>query len=96
MISTLLLGPILALLPKRLRESLALRESIEWRWATILSGIGESLLALVAIVVWYSYSVTTWVSRAMDAALAGKMGPEVNGQEVGFMAILIFATHPLT
>jgi len=95
-LSTFLLGPFLAALPRRLRESLALRESIEWRWATMLSGIGESLLALVAMVIWYSHSVTTWVSRAMDAALAGKMGPEVNDQEVGFMAILIFATHPLT
>jgi hypothetical protein len=95
-ISTFLLGPFLALLPKRLRDSLALRESIEWRWATMLSGIGESLLALAAMVVWYSYSVTTWVSRAMDAALAGKLGPEVNDQEIGFTGIMIFATHPLT
>jgi hypothetical protein len=93
---TFFLGPFLAVLPKQWRPSPPAYTFIEWRRATMLSGIGESLLALVAMVVWYSYSVTTWVSHAMDAALAGKMGPEVNDQEVGFMAILIFATHPLT
>jgi hypothetical protein len=45
---------------------------------------------------WYSYSVTTWVSRGLDAALAGKMGPGVSNHDIGFMAIFIFATHPLT
>ena len=93
---TFLLGPFLAALPQRWRTSLPLRESIEWRVATMLSGFGESVIALIAMIYWYSYSVTGWVSRALDATLAGKMGPTVNDQEVGFMAILIFATHPLT
>src|SRR5207302_7148078 len=35
-------------------------------------------------------------SRGLDAALAGKAGPGVSDQEVGFMAMFIFATHPLT
>jgi hypothetical protein len=90
------LGPFLAALPQRWRSSLIPQECIEWKLATILSGFGESLLALVAMVVWYSYSVTGWVSRALDAALAGKMPPDVNDQQIGFAAIMVFALHPLT
>jgi hypothetical protein len=91
-----LLGPLLAALPQRWRRLLVPPESIGWKLATILSGFGESLLALVAMVVWYSYSVTGWVSRALDAALGGNLGPDVNDQQIGFMAIVIFALHPLT
>jgi hypothetical protein len=93
---TFLLGPFLAILPKRWRASLPLCESIEWRLASVLSGFGESVVALVAMLYWYSYSVTTWVSRGLDAALAGKMGPKVTDQEIGLMSLVIFATHPLT
>ena len=93
---TFLLGPFLAALPKRWRQLLPAQKLIEWRTASMLSGFGEFLFGVVALLYWYSYSVTTWVSRGLDAALAGKMGPSVNEQEVGFMAIFIFATHPLT
>ena len=93
---TFLLGPFLAALPKRWRQSLSLHKLIEWRTASMLSGFCEFLFGIAAMLYWYSYSVTTWVSRGLDAALAGKMGPEVNEQEIGFMAIFIFATHPLT
>ena len=93
---SLLLGPFLALLPKRWRRSLPFLTSADWRVPTILSGLGEFLLAVAAMLYWYSYSVTTWVSRGLDAALAGKAGPGVNEQEIGFMAIFLFATHPLT
>jgi hypothetical protein len=89
---TFLLGPLLALLPRRWRRSLP----ADWRIPSILSGLGEFLLAVVAMLYWYSYSVTTWVSRGLDAALAGKAGPSVNEQEIGLMAIFLFATHPLT
>lgn len=93
---TFLLGPFLAVLPRRWRQSLPMQKFIEWRTASMLSGFCEFLFGVVAMLYWYSYSVTTWVSRGLDAALAGKAGPSVNEQEVGFMAIFIFATHPLT
>lgn len=93
---TFLLGPFLAVLPKRWRQSLPMQKLIEWRIASLLSGFCEFLFGVVAMLYWYSYSVTTWVSRGLDAALAGKMGPNVNEQQIGFMAIFIFATHPLT
>src|SRR5438477_8018700 len=44
----------------------------------------------------YSYSVTTWVSRGLDAALAGKASPGVSDQEVGFMAMFIFRSEEHT
>jgi hypothetical protein len=91
-----LLGPFLALLPKRWRRSLPLPPSGDWRVSFILSGLAEFLAAVAAMLYWYSHSVTTWVSRGLDLALAGKAGPGVNEQEIGFMAIFIFATHPLT
>src|SRR6266702_1720060 len=91
-----LLGPFVALLPKRWRCSLALLPSADWRVPSILSGLAEFLVAVAAMLYWYSYSVTTWVSRGLELALAGKAGPGVNEQEIGFMAIFIFATHPLT
>ena len=93
---TLLLGPFLAALPKRWRQSLHMQKLIEWRIASVLSGFAEFLFGVAAMLFWYSYSVTTWVSRGLDAALAGKVGPNVNDQQIGFMAIFIFATHPLT
>jgi hypothetical protein len=91
-----LLGPFLALLPKRWRRSLPLPPSADWRVSFILSGLAEFLAAVAAMLYWYSHSVTTWVSRGLDLALAGKAGPGVNEQEIGFMAIFIFATHSLT
>lgn len=93
---TFLLGPFLAALPNRWRQSLAMQKLIEWRSASMLSGFAEFVFGVAAMLYWYSYSVTTWVSRGLDAALAGKAGPSVNEQEIGFMAIFIFATHPLT
>lgn len=93
---TFFLGPFLALLPKRWRVQLRSYESIGWRAAGTLSGFFELALALVAILFWYSYSVTGWVSRGIDSALAGKVGPAPTEHEIGFAAIVIFATHPLT
>lgn len=93
---TFLLGPFLALLPKRWRQSLSFRGSIEWRMATMLSAFGEILLAIVVFFYWYSYSMNSWVSRGLDAALAGKVGPNVTGEEIGFAAWVMLVGHPLT
>src|SRR5205807_4734353 len=71
-------------------------KSREWRTPCMLSAFGEFLVAVIAMLYWYSYSVTTWVSRGLHAALAGRMGPSITDQEIGFTAIIIFVTHPLT
>src|SRR5215472_13802159 len=93
---TFLLGPFLAVLPRRWRQSLPLLKSLGWRTPCMLSGFGELVVAIVAYMYWYSYSMNTWVSRGLDAALAGKMDPRVTDHDITIMSLFIFATNPLT
>jgi hypothetical protein len=88
------LGPFLALLPKRWRESLPIIESLDWRPAMILSGLLESAVALVALVYWYSYSVTHWADDAVRSAI--EHGARIDPNTVGFAALAIMGLHPLT
>lgn len=92
---TFLLGPLLALLPRRWRNSLGLDESVNWRWATVLSAFAEAAIALTALLLWYSYYMNLLVSNGVDSALTGKMGGATD-QAIGFTALVIWATHPLT
>jgi len=62
----------------------------------VLSGFAEAVIALIALMYWYSYYMALLVSNGLDSALAGKMGPQVTAQEIGFTALVIWATHPLT
>jgi hypothetical protein len=71
-------------------------EGVEWRRATVLSGFGEAAVALAALLYWYSYYMNLLVSNGLDSALSGKMGPGVSDQAIGFTALVIWATHPLT
>jgi hypothetical protein len=93
---TYLLGPFLALLPRRWRKSLPMREGVNWRRATVLSGFAEAAAALGALLFWYSYYMNLLVSNGLDSALSGKLGPGVTDQTLGFTALVIWATHPLT
>ena len=93
---TYVLGPFLALFPNRWRTFFFSAFSVNWRRATALSGFAESVIALVALMYWYSYSMTTWVDRALDAALAGKLPTGVTDHDIGITALVIWATHPLT
>jgi hypothetical protein len=91
-----LLGPFLALLPRRWRKALPFYDAVPWRAAAILSGLAESVIALAALMSWYWYSVTSWVSRGLDTALSGKAPPGTTDHEIGYVALLLWATHPLT
>jgi hypothetical protein len=93
---TYILGPFLALFPKRWRKAFSLGVSVDWRRAAALSGFAESVIALIALMYWYSYSMTTWVDRALDAGLAGKLPTGVTDHDIGFTALVIWTTHPLT
>ena len=92
---TFLLGPLLALLPRRWRNSLSFAESVNWRIAAVLSAFAESAIALTSLLLWYSYYMNLLVSNGLDSALAGKMGGATD-QAIGFTALVIWATHPLT
>ena len=93
---TFLLGPFLAALPKRWRQSLPFLKSVNWRTPCLLSGFGELVLGIISYMYWYSYSMNTWVSRGLDAALAGRMDPRVTDHDITIMSLFIFATSPLT
>jgi len=91
-----IIGPFLSLLPRRWRKILPFHDAVPWHFSSILSGLAEFSVAVLGLVFWYSYSVQTWVSRLMDNALS-KAGPvEITDHEVGFAALLVVATHPLT
>jgi hypothetical protein len=91
-----LLGPFLALLPRRWRKALPFYDVVHWRSAAILSGLAESVIALVGLMYWYSYSVATWVSRALDNVLSKNAPTTITDHDIGFAALVILATHPLT
>ncbi len=88
------IGPFLALLPKRWRESLPIHESIHWRPAMILSGLLESAIALLALVYWYSYSVTHWAADAVFSAI--QHGAQIDPKAIGFAGLAVMLLHPLT
>ncbi len=91
-----LLGPLLAMFPERWRKALPFHQSVPWKSAAILSGLAESVIALASLLFWYSYSVTSWVSRGLDSVLSKSPPMDIGEGEVGFAALLIWATHPLT
>ncbi|MBZ5659918.1 MAG: hypothetical protein LAO08_05870 [Acidobacteriia bacterium] len=93
---TYLFGPILATLPAPWRRALPWFAEIPWGKAAALSGLAELLSALVALMYWYSYAMTAWVGNAVAVGLTGQNGPEVSPQAIGGVALMIWATHPLT
>jgi hypothetical protein len=92
----LLLGPLVSLLPRRWRKALPFYDAVHWYSASIVSGLLESVIATGALVCWYSYCVSTWVSRLLDNALRSAGPVEIKPEEVGFAGLLVVASHPLT
>jgi hypothetical protein len=93
-VKTLLLGPLLSLLPRRWRESHPLFSRIHWPIAGALSGMIESFFALLAFVYWYSYSVTHWAQDAVYSAI--QKGASIPPHAVGFAALAVMFLHPVT
>jgi hypothetical protein len=91
-----LLGPILALLPKWWRKKLPFLRSAAWGKAAIVSGLAEFFGAIIALAYWYMHAMSNWVSHGVSYALAGKLGPSVAVQDIGAVALSVWATHPLT
>jgi hypothetical protein len=67
---------------------------MEWRPAVLLSGILECAIALVALVYWYSYSVTHWAADAVFSAIQN--GAEIDPNAIGFAGLAVMFLHPLT
>jgi hypothetical protein len=93
---TWLIAPVLSLLPRHWRGSLPRGTSMLWVPATIISGCVEAVCGLAALVYWYSYSVTGWVQKSMDAQLNAHPGTGIPVGTEGFVGLLLVAAHPLT
>ena len=90
-------GILLTLLPRRWRAVSAIpEETVPWVSSAILSGILESIFAVVGLVYWYSHSVTTWAADALDSALRNGPGAEYDPHLLGLSAFVIWCIHPLT
>jgi hypothetical protein len=92
---TYILGPFLALLPKRWRDALFFEKHTNAPRAASLSGLGESAAAIVAMGYWYMYAMTTYVDRGVDMAMSGKAGV-VTDQAVAGVALSLWFAHPFT
>jgi hypothetical protein len=93
---TYVLGPFLALLPRSWRRTLPFSQRVDWPRATTLSGFAELVVALAALLEWYSISMTTWVNRGLEVALRGNGGSGITDQAIGAMAWFMWVNHPLT
>lgn len=89
-----MIGPVLALLPRRWRQALGSGE-VRWEHAGVLSGLLESLGGIVALGYWYLYGMQRMVNAGLDSALTGKLGG-VTDQEIGGVSLVVMATHPVT
>jgi hypothetical protein len=92
----LALGVALSVLPRRWRAPWLLEQAIPWVRCAILSSFLESLLAMLALISWYSHSVTTWAANALDSALRGGPEASVPGQAIGFSALVLWCLHPFS
>jgi hypothetical protein len=93
---TYLLGPFLAILPRPWRKALPFYDDVEWNRAGAISGLAESIGALIGASHWYSVAMSTWIANGVSSALAGQVGPNVEVQAIGSVALVLWVSHPLT
>ena len=92
MFSTYIFGAVVALLPRPWRESwLRSRGNVSLVPGAILSGIGEAVLSLGALIVWYSVFVT----MAAQAA-ATSSAPGAGNSRLGMYVYVLFWLNPIT
>jgi hypothetical protein len=84
------------MLPRRWRNALPFASAIQWTRAATLSGLLESVLAIVAMGYWYSCSVMVWIDHAAGETAQGKMGPTFSSEALGFTAYAVMLAHPMT
>ena len=92
---TYVLGPVLALLPKRWRDALGPGE-VQWARAAALSGLLEGAGGIIALLHWYLYGIGKMIEAGTDSALHGDLGPGVTDQQVGGASYVVLMTHPTT
>src|SRR5260370_17805222 len=93
---TILLGPLLAFLPRPWRNWVPISGVIQGVREAILRGFVEFVAGIIALSYWYMYAMTAWVDHAVDSALDGKMGPGITTHQIAGVALAVWAIHPLT
>ena|SRR5690242_2751916 len=91
-----LFATLCSFLPRRWRAAAPGANVLPWERGGTLSGFLEALMALGALVFWYSLSVTTWAANGLDSAMRGGVERNVPGQAIGFAALVLWVLHPLT
>lgn len=89
--STYILGPILALLPQRWRAKVFGVAPVHAARAAVISGIAEGLVAIGALIVWYSIYVTLAADAISRSSLPGRDNPRI-----GVFGLLWFWSNPVT
>ena len=95
---TYLLGPFLAMLPRRWRKALPFSAAVHWTHAAALSGLLEAALAIIAMLYWYSYSVMTWIDHAAGQVAQDKLvvRTQTDMHALGLAAFAVMWIHPVT
>jgi hypothetical protein len=93
-----LLGPFLALLPRRWRAAAVGHTPINWPRAAFLSGMLEAFGCLLGLIGWYLFAMQKNVDAQMDVTLkaTNSVPGEGSAYAMGFAAFVLFAIHPLT
>lgn len=87
-------GPVVALLPKRWRDGVLAGREVSWGTAATLSGMYESIGAVVAFGYWYLFEM----GRLMTELIAAnaKSGAGASEIQIGGTALTLFYFHPVT
>jgi len=93
---TYLLGPLLALLPRRWRARLVPEAAVDWPRAVLVSGLAECVTCLVALIGWYLYAIQKYIDLQVAPRL--NLPRDVPGNEyaIGFAALIMVVTHPVS
>ena len=94
-VAKLFLAIVASCLPKRWRGRIPLDPQL-WRLGAAVSGFLEALLSLGALIVWYSYSVTTWAQHTIFSTIDAHPQADIPPGTEGFAALALMALHPLT
>ncbi len=92
---TYLTGPFLAFLPRQFRERQWPNSPVDWKPATVISGILESVLSLTFLIWWYVWYFTL-LSQKFIVARESNPNFLYGWEPVREAGMFSFALHPLT
>lgn len=90
------IGPILAFLPLRLRTRWWPDSPIEWKCATVVSGILEALLSLITLGFWHFAYFAFLAEKFVTARDAPGSSFRYGWEPVRQAGLFAFALHPIT